>query len=398
MRIIRLKINNVLNLKAIDVRPSKHVNKVSGKNGAGKSNFLETIRFALLGKRVMPKQPIRNGAKKGGITVELDNHIVEVRLTENGEYWNVTDKEGRPIKSPQAFLKELVGPISFDPLALLDDDDKKLRALLLDLVGVNLDDFDTKIKKVYEERTIIGRRLKEANALLDNCTYHEDTPKEEQGISELNTKLNDAISNNQRISNLSNIIDHNQTEIERLEAEIEGCKQAKLNALAELRKLQVIDTKEITQQMENLEATNKKVRDNQKYIEYKNIVEAKQDDYDGFTNKIEELEAQKDKALKEAKMPVPGLGVDENGVTYTDEKNGTRPLSQVNTAKRIEIGMALYMAKNPELKVMFIDANACDKETEEAIEKAVKDADFQVFCEEIDGESGIYLVDGTVKE
>ena len=72
MRIIRLVVNNVLNLRAIDVRPDKNINKVSGKNAAGKTNLLETIRFSLLGKRAMPAKPLRDGAKKGEI---LHHHI-----------------------------------------------------------------------------------------------------------------------------------------------------------------------------------------------------------------------------------------------------------------------------------------------------------------------------------
>jgi recombinational DNA repair ATPase RecF len=76
MKIIRLKINNVLNLKAIDVRPDKHVNRVSGKNAAGKTNLLETIRFTLLGKRAMPAKPLRDGAKKGEIKMDIGDYVV----------------------------------------------------------------------------------------------------------------------------------------------------------------------------------------------------------------------------------------------------------------------------------------------------------------------------------
>jgi hypothetical protein len=56
------------------------------------------------------------------------------------------------------------------------------------------------------------------------------------------------------------------------------------------------------------------------------------------------------------------------------------------------------MAMNPKLKVMFVDANAFDAETEAAIEAAVKDKDYQLFEEVVEGETGIVLEDGTIKE
>ena len=61
MRIIRLIVNNVLNLRAIDVRPDPNINKVSGKNAAGKSSVLDAIMSAFCGKKYQPPKPIRDG-------------------------------------------------------------------------------------------------------------------------------------------------------------------------------------------------------------------------------------------------------------------------------------------------------------------------------------------------
>jgi DNA repair exonuclease SbcCD ATPase subunit len=407
MRIIRLQINNVLNLRAIDVRPAKNVNKVSGKNGAGKSNFLETIRFSLLGKRAMPAKPLKNGAKKGDIVVELDDYIINVKITANGEYWNVTDKEGKPVASPQSLLKDIVGPVSFDPLALLDDDPKKLRQVLLELVGVKLDDFDTKIKKVRDDRTLVGRAVDRSKALCDACVHHEDAPKEEVSVAELSLKLQDANDLNNEIKTVGSDIDAARVRIKNCEGKIEELKQLILTeeedikkAVKYLKTFTIVDTAAITAQINNAEQTNKKVRDNKAYIERKKQAAKDSEEYEALSEQIEELETAKSEALQKAKMPIPGLGVDDNGVTYTDTQYGTRPLSQVNKAKRIEIGTAIHIAMNPNLRVMFVDGNSFDEATEKAIESAVKDADYQLFEEVVDDttETGIMLVDGTLKE
>lgn len=400
MRIIRLQINNVLNLRAIDVRPAKNVNKVSGKNGAGKSNFLETIRFSLLGKRAMPAKPLKNGAKKGDIVVELDDYIINVKITANGEYWNVTDKEGKPVASPQSLLKDIVGPVSFDPLALLDDDPKKLRQVLLELVGVKLDDFDTKIKKVRDERTLVGRAADRSKAFCDACVHHEDAPKEEVDIVQLNHQLQTANSMNAQIQEGGHSVDFCNEAIKMHEEEIRKLNEKKKAAVDYLKEHVLVNTSKITESMNNVQIINKKVRDNKAYLERKKQTAKDSEEYDVLSEQIEELETAKSEALQKAKMPIPGLGVDDNGVTYTDTQYGTRPLSQVNKSKRIEIGTAIHMAMNPTLKVMFVDGNSFDEETEKAIETAVKDADYQLFEEVVDDttETGIMLVDGTLKE
>ncbi|MBE3036994.1 MAG: AAA family ATPase [Candidatus Atribacteria bacterium] len=395
MKIIRLKINNVLNLRAIDVRPDPNVNKVSGKNAAGKSNLLETIRFSLLGKRAMPKKPLKEGTKKGDIVVELDDYIVNVSITPAGEYWNVTDKKGLPVSSPQTLLKELVGPISFDPLALLDDDQKKLRAVLLQLVGVDLDAFDTKIKALRDERTIVGRSLKNSKILLESCTYHDDAPKQEVSVGDMATELQKANESNNEITKAGTLIDEVRKKIANLEADLKTARELVADGIEFLQNHTIIDPTDINTKIVMADVTNKKVRDNAEFTLREKAADKEKDDYDTLTDDIEQVEHEKNEALAAAKMPIPGLGVDDDGVVY----NGI-PLAQVNKAKRIEIGTAIHMALNPKLRVMFVDANAFDEETEAAIEAAVKDKDYQLFEEVVDddSETGIHLVDGTIEK
>jgi hypothetical protein len=277
-------------------------------------------------------------------------------------------------------LKKIVGPISFDPLALLDDDPKKLRAVLLELVGVDLDEFDQKIKKLRDERTVVGRTLKSTKALLEACTYHDDAPGLEVSLDDITDEFQAANTANNKISEVGRDLDILRTNILRLDRELASAKEQEKEWLAFLQANTIIDTQAITAKGKAIEQTNKQVRDNAEYTLREKEVDKEQGEYDDFSYQIELLEADKDKALSAAKMPVDGLSVDEDGVTYTDEEHGTNPMAQVNKAKRIEIGCAIHMAKNPELKVMFVDSNAFDEDTEAAIEKAVKDQDYQLFC------------------
>ena len=388
MKIIRLFVNNILNLRAIEVRPDPNINKISGRNGAGKTNLLETIRFTLLGKRSMPEKPLREGAKKGDIKIDIGDYIVEVKITKNGEYWNVTDKEGKPVSKPMDLLKKIVGPISFDPLAMLDDDPKKLRAVLLELVGVDLDEFDTKIKALRDERTIAGRTLKQTKALLEACPYHDDAPEQEVSVSDITAELQKANDNNNEIQRAGRDIDEARVIITKLEAGIKI-------RIEYLQEHTIIDTAAITEKLNKADETNRQIRDNAEYMLRTKAVSAEQDAYDSLSDNITDLAQEKDELLQNATMPIDGLSVDEDGVIY----NGI-PIAQVNKAKRIEIGCAIHMKQNPKLKVMFIEGDHFDSDTEAAIEEAVKGADYQLFSEVVDdtSETGIHLVDGTLKE
>jgi chromosome segregation ATPase len=195
-------------------------------------------------------------------------------------------------------------------------------------------------------------------------------------------------------------IDIQHALVKDLKAQIEKAKETISAYAEELQRTQLTDTAELTEQITNVEETNKQVRENAKYTEHEQAYDKEKAEYDALSDKIEQLENEKDEALQKATMPIDGLSVDEDGVTYDDGEHGVTPIGQVNTAKRIEIGTAIHMAMNPQLKVMFVEANAFDEETEAAIEAAVKDKDYQLFEEVVDDESetGIHLVDGTVKE
>ena len=188
--------------------------------------------------------------------------------------------------------------------------------------------------------------------------------------------------------------------IKNLENAIEIHKEQAAEALKFLQSHTIIDTALISENIKNAEDDNQKIRENITFAANEQAYNAEKEDYEGHTADIERLEEEKDKALQAAKMPIDGLSVDEDGVTYEDEEHGVQPMEQVNKAKRIEIGCAIGMAMNPGVKVMFIEGHHLDKETQAALEKAVKDADFQLWEEVVDDESetGIRLEDGTVKE
>ena len=92
-------------------------------------------------------------------------------------------------------------------------------------------------------------------------------------------------------------------------------------------------------------------------------------------------------------MPVAGLSVLHNVLAF-----GGIPLEQVNSAKQLEVCVAISMALNPKLQVLRIDGNALDKDSLATIGQLVADKDYQVWIEKVSDNNliGFYIEDGTL--
>ena len=84
MKIVRLEAENVKRLVAVEIAPDGSLVVIGGKNGAGKSSTLDSIAMALGGKDLVPEKPLRDGAEKGHVEVDLGDLIVRRTFTAAG--------------------------------------------------------------------------------------------------------------------------------------------------------------------------------------------------------------------------------------------------------------------------------------------------------------------------
>jgi len=168
VKILKLTAENVKKLKVVEITPKGDLVQVTGKNGQGKSSVLDSIWWALAGKGSIQKEPVRRGADKGRIELDLGDYIVERRFTkEGGSTINVRSREGATYPSPQAMLDALIGDLSFDPLAFSRMDSKrqfeelrKIAQLEIDiekLDGLNRTDFTARTEVNRQEKAARGR-------------------------------------------------------------------------------------------------------------------------------------------------------------------------------------------------------------------------------------------------
>lgn len=101
-------------------------------------------------------------------------------------------------------------------------------------------------------------------------------------------------------------------------------------------------------------------------------------------------------ALEKAAMPVPGLGFDDDGVTY-----GGVPLDQASGAEQLRVSLAIAMACSPTLRDIWIkDGSLLDDDSLEALRQLASEKDYRVWVERVgDGDDGALIIeDGAVRD
>lgn len=443
-RVIRLEVSNFKKISAVEVWPDGDVVVIAGANGAGKSSVLDGLFSAICGKGVLCEKPIKDGASKGHIVVELNDFIVTRKFTQaGGTTLEVTSKDGIKFKSPQELLDGLTGSLSFDPLAfsrMCEKEPKKAVEVLRELCGVDFTEVDKNRLVAYEARTTANRDLAQLKGKVAAYVHHPDAPETEVSNADIAKEIQLANEQNKknhrdRTENLATIRNSfadcerqfNNATDEAVEAEAawreaeKALERAKVkfatcaNVKAELtKKLDVlnrmvgdeellaalivdIDTAPILERMTKSDEINTKVRSNKRRKELKDEEMALAKKVDALTTTIETCDAEKLKLLEQAKskLPIPEISFTDGCVLL----NG-QPFTQGSTAEQIRASVAMGMALNPTLRVIIIkDGALLDPISRKIIEVMAATNNYQVFIECItDGAPTIVIEDGKEKE
>jgi DNA repair exonuclease SbcCD ATPase subunit len=403
MKIISLSASNIKRLKAVYIEPDGTLQVVSGRNAQGKTSVLDSIWLALGGGAAMREtaKPVRDGEDTASVRVDLGDLVVTRTWKGDKTSLTVTSAEGAKYTSPQKMLDDLVGRLSFDPLAFTRLSDREQVAALLELVDldVDLDALDADREFLYAERTELGRQGK---ALGDVPAVDKALPDDEVSASSLLTKIRESqeIERNRRefdngISFASQKVTDIKAQIAELEADLKNWKstfETRTEACAALPA--VPDITALESDLEGVEAKNAAIRTNNEHRIMGKSKAALVKEYEARTTKIDALDSQKSKALAAAKFPVDGLGFTDDGVTY----NGV-PFSQASSAEQAIVSMGMAMALNPKLRVIRIfDGSLLDADSMQAIADMAAAQDYQVIVERVDdaSPSSIIIEDGEV--
>lgn len=442
MNIISLRADNVKRLHAVEIKPDGNWVAISGKNGAGKTSVLDSIWWALGGAKNIQAAPIRKGEASARIKLALGTGgitelLVERRFTEKGDkngYLFVRNADGSKRDAPDTVLRALTGALTFDPVGFMGEEPKKqleiMRKLvpLLDDKGAVLDvvALDREAARLYEERTSINRSHASAKARHEAILVPEQPALLALDRDTLMMRLAEADAHNGAIdtmrreeSDALSAIDTSLLFVNRQKDTIADAEahlmQLRLGLASAEESLDVArarhadlstrahpDRIDVGAVSRDLVVVNEQMTVQARYdditqrkAESEGEAEAFAEEGASRTTRIDAIAAIKSAALARAKMPVPGLGFGEEGVTFND-----LPLEQASDAEQLRVSCAICAAMNPTLRIMRIrNGNALDAAGRSALAAFAQANDFQIWIELVDdtGELGVVIEDGRVK-
>jgi len=423
MKILQLTAENIKKLRAVSITPTGNVVEISGPNGAGKTSVLDSIFYALAGTSGIAKQPIRRGEEKATIRLDLGDLVVRRDFGPTGTRLVVESTEGARFPSPQKLLDDLLGALSFDPLAFTRMAPKEQVDTLRRLVPLDVDPdaLDAENKRDYDARTVNNRQIKALTervmTLGSGVVPDMDvTPVDETALSH---QLAEATERNAAIERLRSDRERRRDTAHRNAAEaralreeaqrildraggLEASAERILADVAEEEAKSVlgepVNTAELMEQFKTAQRENT-IREQQRrqralYAEAQRQLADAKDESDRLTQSIEERTRQKVEALARATMPVPGLSFDESGVTF----NGF-PLEQASSAEQLRVSFAIAAAANPKLRIALVrDGSLLDEDSLALVAGMAEENDMQVWIERVDtsGHVGIVMEDGAI--
>lgn len=420
MKVLELRAENFKRLKVVKFCPTGAVTPIVGKNGAGKTSTIDAIAAALGGGDYSPDLPIRRGAEGAEVIVDLGDIIV-TRTWKAGKApkLEVSSRDGAKFPSPQAMLDKLVGQLTFDPLAFGRMKPTEQAAQFAKLAGIDLAGYTAKRKAVFDNRTTANKIHRDNLARLTGMP-EVDAPDSPISINDLVAELQKARAINDKADKAEQAVTDHQTKlrdvsdrIKRQNSEVERIRKSLSNAEAELtklagnetnlntytkgieetaRKATRVDLSEIESKIQNADEVNVRVRAKQERQSLADRVAAMSEDCDKLTAQIDEIDASHQSAVSSAKLPVPGLAFNADGVTL----DGI-PFAQCSGSERLRTSVAVGLALNPKLKLMLIrDGSLLDSDGMALLTEMAEKADAQILIERVDNgsEIGIHIVDG----
>jgi hypothetical protein len=414
VHITQLRVRNVRRIQAVEISPEGNLVVISGANGEGKTSVLDAIWLALGGGKATAAiaDPLRHGTTSGEAEVTMGDVVVTRSFTADGKTkLHVRNLDGSPVKQQQTFLDSLASGLSFDPLAFAHASEKDQRAQLLPLLDLPFDPDELAAERqmIYDRRTPVNTEVRMLTDRLGGLTPPEaGLPENEVDTAEVRAEYRAAME--QRMENQQAIdaatraaadleaataaVEDRRTRLVAAQAEhAEATTRAETASMA-LEFLEDPDVAAIEQRQDELEAVNVKVRAAATWHATSADLEDARARAAALTAELDAHDQRRDDAMAKVAMPIDGLGVTDDGVTF-----GGVPLAGASGAEQLRVSVAIAMALNPDLRVLRItDGSLLDSRSMALLAELAEANDFQVWIEVVDesGELGYTIEDGMV--
>ena len=382
MKILSLTVRNFLKVEVAEIAPDGNLVVIAGPNEGGKSSLIGAVDAAFRGADAAPELPIRVGADKAEIIVETgtgaDAPRLRVRRVFTAAGTRLEVGEIRPdgatatFKSPQKMLDALYESLAFDPMAFFDLAPAAQAEELSRIVGLNVADLDAEYERVYAERRDINRDLK----AMGECPAPEGERPALVDVAALTNRMSGArakVDAKSRLEDRRNaikrdIVQQNEKrallreEIERIERKISEVNDSETGSVASLAStdnglsefLEYGDPREteleILAEMESAESRNAAVREYDAAVKRVEALATLDGTAIGLTTRLANIKTLRAERIAAVDMPLDGLAIEDGTVLFEGV-----PVSQASTARKLEIGALIGLAKKPRLRVLRIE-------------------------------------------
>lgn len=259
--------------------------EVTGSNGVGKTSIIDSIKYALTNDSSRD-YVIKNGESEGEIFIETDTGLTidRKKRVNQADYKNIR-QDGKPVQSPEAFVRELFTPLQIDPVKFTQMSRQEQNRIILDLIEFNWDlnwikekfgeipqgvDYQQNILQVlndiqsekgvyFQTRQDINREIRNKTAFISDIA--KDIPQgfqaekwETYDLSEAYTKITKAQEYNSRIERAKLFKDSYDNKVRGYQAEMEI-------AVSNLKSAIAAEREQLTSEIERKKAEIKAAED-----------------------------------------------------------------------------------------------------------------------------------------
>jgi DNA repair exonuclease SbcCD ATPase subunit len=436
-QLIRFTIAGFKGVVAFEAVPNGKSLTIRGKNGAGKSSVIDALFWALGGQ--LDGEVINNGAEVARVDVTFGDYLITRRQARGKKpTLEVKSADGRAkFASPTALLSGFVGAVERRTFSARSG---KERAEVLRKLAPGLDcaDLDRQRAAAYDERTGVNRDARTLRAQAEGvvvpaspAALGEERPiVDVVDVAAIAAKKGDVekvraanAEARRKAESVEEETHYCENRVESAQLEVDAAEKALRQAAASLQQrraeLEVqrghlqrvqqavaalvdpdtsaIDAEIAAAREQNAAARrateehNRQVRAAQQQAAEVKRAQAERERLERqaaeretaakkLTERIEQLDAEKAARLAAAALPIPGIALAGDVVTFDDGKAGPVELEALNTASRIRLDVAIAAALGHRL-VAVRDASLLDAEERAAVDAFAAERGVQLLAE-----------------
>lgn len=365
VKINSLEVENVKRVKAVKIKPNQNgLTIIGGRNNQGKTTVLDAITWALGGDRYRPSTPQRDGsAIPPYLQVTLSNGLFVERKGKNSSL-TVTDPSGG--KAGQQLLNEFVEQLALDLPKFMSSSSKDKADTLLQIIGVGdkLHELERQEAELYNRRRTIGQIADQKTKAAAEMTIYPGMPEEPVSASELIRRQQAILLANaenqrkrQRVNELRNQKEQLECQIADIARRLQEAND-RMNVLIDdldiaqksAADLHDESTEELERSITEIEETNRKVRANLDKDKAEDDAKVYQDQYATLTTELEEVRQAKRDLLNGARLPLPGLSVEDGELTYNNYR-----WDGMSSSDQLKVATAIVRQLNPKCGFVLLD-------------------------------------------